>query len=448
MAKPRQAKVLRIGIIQDGKIVQERLIKAGESVIVGESAKNTFVFPKTHLPSPEFSVFLYTGKGYVLQFTHKMRGKISSGGAVAGLSKIRKDPSVTQNDGVYALPLTQQDRGKISIDSVTILFQFVTPPPTQAVKPMQAMDFRARLIEDDDPVFLGFLAIWLALACVLVVWVHFSEKPEVQIQEMPDRFTRLVLAEKKDPKPKIEEEIDPNKEGEAEVRKEEKKEEAKAKKVDDKPKTKVDEAKRQEELKQEVLQKSKLLVKIIGTTGETQGGIVENLWTDEEQGLGDIDAALAEAGGIVTDASQASREGSGGKGQASDIGELGGVGGGSSELAAGPAVVATVAVGEAGTVDEDIGDEGAVRSVVKRYAGQLQYCYESRLKAVPNLQGRIEIGWSVFDGQVSGVYVVSNSTGDSELAGCIEKKIRRWRFPAGKVEGDISWPFVFKAKKG
>jgi expansin (peptidoglycan-binding protein) len=70
------------------------------------------------------------------------------------------------------------------------------------------------------------------------------------------------------------------------------------------------------------------------------------------------------------------------------------------------------------------------------------------LKAVPNLQGRIEIGWSVFDGQVSGVYVVSNSTGDSELAGCIEKKIRRWRFPAGKVEGDISWPFVFKAKKG
>jgi Ca-activated chloride channel homolog len=48
--------------------------------------------------------------------------------------------------------------------------------------------------------------------------------------------------------------------------------------------------------KQEVLNSSKLLLKIIGTTGASSGP-VQNLWSDEEQGLGDIDAALAETSG-------------------------------------------------------------------------------------------------------------------------------------------------------
>ena len=77
-AQSQPAKVLRIGIIQDGKIVQERLIKSGETVTVGESAKNTFVFPKTHLPQAEFAVFRASSKGYELRFTDQMRGKISS----------------------------------------------------------------------------------------------------------------------------------------------------------------------------------------------------------------------------------------------------------------------------------------------------------------------------------------------------------------------------------
>ena len=49
---------------------------------------------------------------------------------------------------------------------------------------------------------------------------------------------------------------------------------------------------------------------------------------------------------------------------------------------------------------------------------------------------------------LAGLYVLSNSTGDDELADCIQKKIRRWKFPTDGVDGDISWPFVFKAKQG
>ncbi len=96
-----------------------------------------------------------------------------------------------------------------------------------------------------------------------------------------------------------------------------------------------------------------------------------------------------------------------------------------------------------GTMDHHIANKASVKDTIRRYAGQLQYCYEARLRQVPNLNGRVEIGWSVYGGKVEGVYVVSNSTHDTELADCIQKKLRNWQF-SEDIEGDLSWPFVFR----
>ncbi|MFT4627791.1 MAG: hypothetical protein ACI8PZ_006478 [Myxococcota bacterium] len=443
MAKARQSKVLRIGVIQDGKIVQERLMKAGEPVTVGESARSTFVLPKTGLPAAEFPLFETGADGYVLRFTTKMRGKIRSGGAVVALKKLREDPGMRRDGDVWLLPLTEQDRGKVAIDKVTVLFQFVAPPPVQAVTPIQAMDFRPRLLEDDDPVFLGFLAIWLALAVVLTIWVAYTAPREMTMDEIPDRFKRIVMAEKQappapDPASKepsedvVEPEPEPEPEPEAEP---------------EKPKTKVEEAKRQEDVRQEVLKESKLLLKLIGTRGESSGAATENLFDDEDQALGDLDSKIEAASGVTTESAKATRGGEGTDLGAEDIGNLEQGGGGNAKVSGGPKVTVSpqVAAGS-GTVDEEIGDAGKVTQVVKRYAGQLKYCYEKRLLEDPGLEGRVEIGWTVVDGSVEGLYVVSNSTADGELADCIMKKIRRWTFPED-ISGDIpSWPFVFTAK--
>lgn len=444
-SQSRQAKVLRIGIIQDGKIVQERLIKAGESVSVGESAKNTFVFPKTHLPAAEFMLFRASGNGYVLQFTDKMRGKISSGGAVVALQKLVSDPSVSRKDGVCTLPLTQQDRGKISIDAVTVLFQFVAPPPVHAVKPMQQMDFRPRLLEDDDPVFLGFLGIWSALATILVIWVWNTEPTEFTLEELPDRFVKIAVPEKAKA-PELAE--DPSLEGEGEAaEKEPEPAPDKSKGAEDEPQDEVSKAQKKEQAKEEVLQKSKLLLKLIGTTGESSSQ-ANNLWSDDEKGFGDLDGALAETSGATADASQAGpRGGHGGTDEAVGIDELVGVGGGQGGSVEGPAVkvVAEVKTGS-GSIDAIDGDAGAVKSTIARYAGQLNYCYERRLKALPNLAGRVELSWYVAGGKVDGnPLLVANTTGDGELATCIQQKIRRWSFPAD-FEGDVSYPFIFQAK--
>lgn len=428
----RQQKVLRIGIIQDGKIVQERLVKAGESVTVGESPKNTFVFPKTHLPGQSFLLFKPSGKGYILNFTSDMKGKISSGGAVVALQKLNEDPSVTRKNGVATLPLTEQDRGKIAIDGITVLFQFVAPPPTKAVKPIQQLDFRPRLIEEDDPVFIGFLGVWSALGVVLAIWVWQADPVVLTIDDVPQRFVKLVVEPKPAPEVELPDAAGPKEKVESGEPKESKG-----------PKS---EARAERDARDAVMNKSKLLTKIIGTQGESSNGLVNNLWSDEEQGLGDVDSALRESAGATTDAGAATRAGAAGGNAAAEIGELGAIGGG----AGGDVVVKTTVkpkvTAESGTVSAS-GDENAIKSTVNRFSGQLQYCYEKQMKVNPSLEGRIEVGWTVTGGAVSGApYIIANTTGDSALADCVTGKIRRWTFPAD-VEGDMSWPFLFQQKK-
>jgi hypothetical protein len=435
----RQAKVLRIGIIQDGKIVQERLIKAGEPVTVGESPKNTFVFPKTHLKTPEFTLFKPSGKGYILQFTDHMSGKISAGGAVVALKKLMDDDSVAKRNGVAALPLTDQDRGKITLDSITVLFQFVAPPPVKAVTPIQQMDFRPRLIEEDDPVFLGFLGIWTALGVVLAIWVWQTEPKQYTLDDVPERFVKIIVEEPPPVPVVVPEPEDAGKEA---------KKEAEATKASKSEKAAGPESKTPAQKKEDMIAKSALLLKLIGTKGESKGGVVENLWSDDEQGLAGIDKALQDAGGGTTDAAAATRIGNGGGTGPQDIGGIGGIGGGGTGTVAAVKVTVTPKVSTGtGSVDTVAGDENQVTSTVRKYAGQLQYCYEKVLKVDPTLEGRVEVGWSVGNGVVSGTpYIISNTTENAELADCVVKKIRRWTFPAD-IEGDMSWPFLFQQKK-
>jgi hypothetical protein len=109
-------------------------------------------------------------------------------------------------------------------------------------------------------------------------------------------------------------------------------------------------------------------------------------------------------------------------------------------------VLADPPMGEGPVLGSVPADGGGVTWTVKRNAGQLQYCYEMRLKRVPDLAGRVEIGWTVSGGEVASLYVVSNDTGDAELASCLTRRIGRWTFPL-HFHGDVTWPFVFKAKR-
>ncbi|MBT3218130.1 MAG: AgmX/PglI C-terminal domain-containing protein [Proteobacteria bacterium] len=91
-------------------------------------------------------------------------------------------------------------------------------------------------------------------------------------------------------------------------------------------------------------------------------------------------------------------------------------------------------------------ERNMVADAVQRYSAQLRYCYDQRLKKNHRLEGRIEAKWDVANGKTSNVRLVSNTTKDPELGSCIKKQINRWKFPEA-IEDEVSWPFVFRAKK-
>lgn len=450
-----QQKVLRIGVVQDGKIVQERLIKASESVTVGESTKNTFVFPPTSLPK-RFQLFqAKKGGGYILHFTEGMTGKVSYKNAIVPLDELKQKGDAVRKGADYVLPLSDGNRGKVSIDGLTILFQFVPPPP----EPMRAgkqMDFRPRLIDEDDPVYYGFLGLFTALAAVFMIYVYTTEPVErVSLEEIPDRFTNIIMEQEPEdiPEPEINEDLEgpevekANKETEPKESEEAADKGEKAEKQELSPEEKAaQEAARQRANEERVLNESKLLMAIIGTRGESgSGDQVEDLFSSGDSIGQDLDSALATVNGaeVATSDGLATKEGSGtGTRGDADIGDLKGAQTGDVGVGGGVATKVTgdIALGKGDTMLEE-GDTDAVMKVVRKYAGQVKYCYEAQLKTNPSLNGRVEVSWTINKGRAMNPTVFANSTGSDALGKCIVGKIRTWRFPA-EVSGDVIYPFI------
>src|SRR4051794_28893296 len=66
-------RVLRIGIVKDGRVVEERIVKNRASVIVGPGEDATFVLPLARA----HRLFEKDGDGYVLNFLPEMTGRIA-----------------------------------------------------------------------------------------------------------------------------------------------------------------------------------------------------------------------------------------------------------------------------------------------------------------------------------------------------------------------------------
>ncbi len=192
-------KVLRIGIVQAGKVVHERLVAPGQSVSIGESPKSTFVVPAKSIPK-KFVLFVAKGDKYFLNYTDAMKGKISFQDSIKGLDELSKEGTATKKGTVWVLPVGGNTRGKIVFDDVTVLFQFVPPPPV-SLKNLGRTDFRPALLDGDDLVFFGFLALFAAVAMVFVAYVYSVEPVElVSLEDIPERFVDIVLPPPEQPK--------------------------------------------------------------------------------------------------------------------------------------------------------------------------------------------------------------------------------------------------------
>lgn len=121
-------KVLRIGLVQGGRVIEERIIKQRVTVTVGSNEKSMFVIPSQAVP-PMFKLFELLGTEYYLNFLDGMTGRVALATGITDLANLRG--SAKKVGGAYQVKLTEEARGKVVIGETTFLFQFVAPPPVQ-----------------------------------------------------------------------------------------------------------------------------------------------------------------------------------------------------------------------------------------------------------------------------------------------------------------------------
>jgi outer membrane biosynthesis protein TonB len=439
MAVAFSTKILRVGVIQGGKIIEERHLKKREDVTVGQDARNTFVIPASNLPST-FPVFEHKGNQYNLVFTEQMNGRVRLGTSEVDFASLRSQGLAKKRGSFYVLPLNDSSKGKISLGEVTLLFQFVNPPPEPARTELPPA-IRGSIWQSMDQLFFVILAGSLL--------VHFSgagylacspriEEHELSLDELPDRFAKVIIPTKlPEPKPVPREAI-----GDEGEKKETKKDESTAKKDRATP----DPAQRRAQIQEKVV--SKGLLRILGSTGSGGAGAFEDV-LGGGTGAGDIASALAGAGGVgvaTADAVGGAGRKGGGSGSVAGIGDLGTSGGGNVNLGnKGDVRVAGYVRDSVPEVDSSDVDREALARYVKQRLKAIQNCYEKELKRNPSLKGKVVVRFSITPSGRSGdIEVEENTLGNEGVASCIRTVIRGWIFPFKPTDNvAVAYPFLF-----
>ena len=438
-------KILRIGIIQSGRIVEERLIQADSAVTVGDHPKCTVVISGAELPSKRFELFANRGGKYCLQFTDKMHGKVARDSGISTLASLASKGEAAKKGSWFSIPLAEDHRGKVYVGDYTVLFQFVTPPPQPARR--RSGDFRPFRWEEIDWLFLSVLFVSALLHTAAVIWIESQPPPkEFTLDDIPARFVKLMIEE--EAPPVVEETVEEEGEGETEEAAEEAAPEEAPKEAAPAPRESAEE--RRARMEEEV--QSTGLLALIGTAGASSSGdAVADLLSD---GLSsEAGSALANSTGLAVGRRDSDNSGlrtGGGGGGAASIGSIGGAGGGSggSVQKKKTALKAKIGTGaaEIATSPEDI---KSIKKTMKRYNGRVKSCYERQLKADPDLSGKVTVTFEIeTSGKVSGADVLDNTTGNAALEACILKVVRTITFnpPPPDVVTVDGYPYIFSAQ--
>ena len=448
--------VLRVGVVRDRKVVEERLVTFGEPVTIGSLESNLFTLSDLGEGfSGRYELFEFRNGAYYLHFNKHVNGKIQMGQEGKELSELRDGGSVSgqrsvEKRGEHQLSLSELSKGKIEIGEYSFLFQFVSTPAV-VVQQKKEVEVAGGLVED-DAIFLSFLGFFGVVAAGLIWWIAIQPKPELldqdEIEELLAEYLDLEEVEEEEPTDADEDAdedldapVDPNKVDPKKAEPEE---------VEEKPSEKPTPKETEEVAKkatasanmsdsdraaaQDAVSKS-FLFQAIGTVGEGSGVVTsafggeggENVDLDQVlDGVTDGQMAVNDAQMTVKGAMDKSGKATTKVGVVSAEGK-----GGSSVAGSGPKTVAPKSVAKIQKIDTAMGEcADGINKTVRKYLSQVKTCHDISLKSNPSVAGRVEIEIEIMDGKVSVTNMIKNTTGDSKVGSCIEKKIRRWKFPA------------------
>jgi hypothetical protein len=189
-------KVLRIGLVQGGKVIEERVIKQRTHVTIGPSEKSMFVIPSRNIP-PNFKLFELVGGEYVLNFLDGMAGRIALKTGISDLPALKGQAKRVPigNAQAYQVQLSEEARGKVTVGETTFLFQFVAPPPVQP-KPQLPVSVRSGFAGDIDwtttiIAAFSFLFHFGAVGSIYSDWMDPVVDDEVSVAQLLESVKQL-----------------------------------------------------------------------------------------------------------------------------------------------------------------------------------------------------------------------------------------------------------------
>ncbi|MFT3924461.1 MAG: AgmX/PglI C-terminal domain-containing protein [Myxococcales bacterium] len=455
--KPLGPKVLRIGVIQGGKIVQERIVRKRETVTVGSSEHNHFVLSAAG-GAPRFELFQLIGNDYILNFTESMSGRVGLPAGVQTLEQLRSSGAARNAGTHWQVKLNDNSRGKVVIGDVTLLFQFVTAPPVQP-RPQLPAAARGGLAKSVDWMFTAFVLFSFMGHFGLVVYLENTDWPlEQGLGVIPKQYIPLVMIEEPEPEkaPTIDDGHTQDTVAEPTP--------APSKPVE-KPRGESDQARpgNQKDSAGDVGKVADRIAEEAGNAAEAmllgalsvdQGGALKNVLAGGAI-MGNAADILAEAEGVGIANGAAGavkmRSGSGNGGRVGDLGRLVSAGG-SGTIGDGNGPVEGPLRGTFKPMTGDtIGGSGDfdpkfVIAMIRQRQAAIKACYEHRLRANSALEGKLAVQFTIEEsGTISKPSVTENSTNDAELAACVLGVIKNFRFNPGPAGGSVmfSFPFVF-----
>jgi TonB family protein len=452
-------KVLRIGIIQAGKIVEERVIRRRESVTVGSSEKNHFVIHTEGMPA-RFELFQLVGSDYILNFTNIMTGRVGLPGGVQDLTQMR-DSGAARNAGThFQVKINDNSRGKVVIGNTTLLFQFVVPPTVQP-RPQLPAAARAGFVRSIDWLFTAFMVFTFMSMFGFIVYLENADWPiDSGLAAVPEEIAHLIFEEPTPPpEEKPEETADSKDSAPEQTKAPEKKPDKQPAKAEapgpekDSPEQQQAVAEKSARIAQEAAQAAEAL--IVGALSSEAGGALADVLAGGAV-TGNAQDILSQAMGVGV-----AKSGSGGDLRQRSGGASSGVSGlGSLARKEGT----TNAVGEGGQVTErtvkgsvkstagdEVGgsgdfDSSVVVAMIKTRLRAIQMCYEQQLRRNPSLAGKVTVEFSIQPrGNVTDVKVKENTTNDAAVGTCVANTVSTFRFNPGPEGGSVTYayPFVF-----
>ena len=176
---------------------------------------------------------------------------------------------------------------------------------------------------------------------------------------------------------------------------------------------------------------------------ESDVGGGEHLLQQRSGALHDSDRSTASAIGLSGEGTKMAAMGGGfGKGVGYGQGDHANVNGQGHSFVAMDNSKSTV---EEGLTRDEVGE------VIHQHISEVRYCYESSMLRLPQVEGKLLMGFTISaNGSVRTAEVKTSTLPDAKLDDCILRRLVGWKFPntKGGVDVAVSYPFIFKTLGG